>query len=202
MRNYTILGLTGPTGAGKGEVGRLLAQHGYEVIDSDILARKALEKGSPALLGLKAVFGNDIIKTSGEADRALIAKRAFSTPENTELLNSIVHPQVFALVFNEIDRIIKNGGTHIVYDAPVLFESKSRYICDSVITVLADYKLRCERIMKRDSITVEQAKMRMKAQHNNDFYVKQSDYIIYNNGDIADIARQLEQIIRRYTVAD
>ena len=62
MRKYNLVGLTGQTGAGKGVVSSVFKEKGWAVIDADKLAREALAQNSPALYGLCAAFGNDIIK--------------------------------------------------------------------------------------------------------------------------------------------
>ena len=52
-----IIGLTGPTGSGKSLVSDVAKTVGYQVINCDIIARKATEKGSYGLLRLASVFG-------------------------------------------------------------------------------------------------------------------------------------------------
>ncbi len=51
------VGLTGGIGSGKSTVSALLASHGAVVIDYDLLAREAVEPGSPALAAIAERFG-------------------------------------------------------------------------------------------------------------------------------------------------
>ena len=88
MRKAIVIGLTGQTGAGKTTVAEGLRHFGYQVIKADEIARLVTEKGSPVLQELAAVFGKDILKEDGTLDRALLAERAFATPEETKLLNA------------------------------------------------------------------------------------------------------------------
>ena len=94
MKRCRILGLTGQSGAGKSTVAEFLEQNGFYVISADLLVKKIYNSGSPCLKTIAAVFGEDIISDNGTPDRKLLAKRAFSSKENTALLSSIVHPFV------------------------------------------------------------------------------------------------------------
>ncbi len=94
MRKAIVIGLTGQTGAGKTTVAEGLRHFGYQVIKADEIARLVTEKGSPVLQELAAVFGKDILKEDGTLDRALLAERAFATPEETKLLNGVTHPEI------------------------------------------------------------------------------------------------------------
>ena len=166
---FTI-GLTGPTGAGKGFVGEELKKRGFKIIDCDYYVRKAEEKGSPVLEELAAEFGDDIL-TDGELNRRLLAQRAFESKEKTDALNRIVHPKVIELCRQQADGLC-------VLDAPQLFEANAQEDCYKVITVVAPDEMRLERILKRDNLTARQAFIRMNAQFDNDYYIKRSDYVI------------------------
>ena len=115
-----IIGLTGQTGAGKGYIGTYLRSLGFHVLDTDIYSRKICEKNSPYLRVLAEQFGNDIIE-NGILNRQLLADRAFSSPESTEKLNSILHPAILELCK-------KDSVFPSVLDAPLLFECRGNEI--------------------------------------------------------------------------
>lgn len=197
MKKCRILGLTGQSGAGKSTVASFLEQNGFYVISADLLVRKIYNSGSPCLKTLAAVFGEDIISDNGTPDRKLLAKRAFSSKENTALLSSIVHPFVTAELFTQIKKAAESGATKIVYDAPQLFESNADVICDEIISVTAEKSVRLERICKRDNISKENALMRMNAQLDEEFFRENSDYIIENNSDLSSLNVQLESLLKQ-----
>lgn len=190
MRKYKLVGLTGQTGAGKGVVSSVFRENGWGIIDADRLAREALAPKSPALYGLCAAFGDDIIKVDGTVDRPLLAKRAFSSRENTDTLNALTHPYILQLALKNIEELVSGGITNILYDAPQLIESRSHLLCDHVITVLAKEETRLERIMSRDNLSRENALLRIKAQHGEDFYINNSDTVIENNGTQEEILQE------------
>ena len=82
-----VIGLTGPTGAGKSSVTAIAEHMGFKVINCDNLARKATQKGSEGLLAVVSVFGKDILNADDTLNRTILAKKAFASKENTELLN-------------------------------------------------------------------------------------------------------------------
>lgn len=181
---FTV-GLTGPTGAGKSYVCEIFRQKGFKIIDCDKIAHELTAKNAPILAELASEFGEDVVK-NGELDRKLLASRAFDTKEHTKKLNSILHPAIAEKCKEEAQGLT-------VLDASQLFEANMQNDCYKVIGVLADEDERIKRIIARDNITEQQAKLRMSAQFDNDYFIDNCDYIIYNNGE--DIAAQTDNIL-------
>lgn len=181
---FTV-GLTGPTGAGKSYVCEIFRQKGFKIIDCDKIAHELTAKNAPILTELASEFGEDVVK-NGELDRKLLASRAFDTKEHTKKLNSILHPAIAKKCKEEAQGLT-------VLDASQLFEANMQNDCYKVIGVLADEDVRIKRIIARDNITEQQAKLRMSAQFDNDYFIDNCDYIIYNNGE--DIAAQTDNIL-------
>lgn len=181
---FTV-GLTGPTGAGKSYVCEIFREKGFKIIDCDKIAHELTAKNAPILTELASEFGEDVVK-NGELDRKLLASRAFDTKEHTKKLNSILHPAIAEKCKEEAQGLT-------VLDASQLFEANMHSDCYKVIGVLADEDVRIKRIIARDNITEQQAKLRMSAQFDNDYFIDNCDYIIYNNGE--DIAAQTDNIL-------
>lgn len=174
-----VIGLTGQTGAGKTTVAAILCEKGYAIIDTDKLARKAVE--NPEVLSmLSEQFGGDILK-DGVLDRRELARRAFATKEGGEALNAITHPEITRLAVELIHKAQENGAKAAVIDAALLFDSCLTALCDKTVSIVADENERLERIMKRDSISVEDAKLRINAQPPAEYYMEKADIIINNN---------------------
>lgn len=193
MNNKIILGLTGPTGAGKSSLTDVAVNYGFKVIDCDKIARIAVEKNSVGLKALIKVFGEEILNLDGSLNRKELADKAFSSKENTELLNKTLLPFVVKLVYSKLEGVKK-----AVLDAPTLFESGINEICTKTIAVLADKDIRLSRIIKRDNISKEAALLRINAGKNDEFYKIKSDFIIYNNGESNTYIKEFEQIIRSF----
>lgn len=195
MSKTVIVGLTGPTGAGKSAARSIFEEYGFRFVDCDILARKAVEPGAPALALLAEAFGADVIRDDGSLDRSLLASRAFPTAEGREQLNSIVHPAVITLAQEIIEECRTAGTVGVAIDAPLLFESGMNNICDAVIAVTAPDELRLQRIIVRDGITPEAARLRMAAQHECEYYSDRADYTIVNNGTRDELQQQIRSVL-------
>lgn len=172
-----IVGLTGPTGAGKSSAAALCEKLGVKHIDCDIIARKATEKGQDGLLAVIKAFGEDILNPDGTLNRKALAEKAFKNVESTELLNKTLLPIIKKMLLKEID------CEKVLLDAPTLFESGVDAICHKTVAVLSDKEIRLKRILARDNITTEQALLRINAGKNDDFYKEKCDFVIYNNAD-------------------
>lgn len=172
-----IVGLTGPTGAGKSSAAALCEKLGVKHIDCDIIARKATEKGQDGLNAVVTVFGDDILNSDGTLNRKALAEKAFKDAESTELLNKTLLPIIKKMVLTEID------CDKVLLDAPTLFESGIDDICHKTVAVLSDKEIRLKRILARDNITAEQALLRISAGKSDDFYKEKCDFVIYNNTD-------------------
>ena len=178
MADWFVLGLTGPTGAGKSTVAQELARQGGEIVDCDKLAREVTDSCRPCLQELCEAFGEDILDPSGALRRRVLAQRAFSGKEETERLNRITHPWILRLAAEQMAAAQKRGAAFAVLDAPVLYESGADASCDAVIAVLAPPALRLARIMQRDGIPEELARARMRAQQEPSFYGSRADFLI------------------------
>ena len=186
-----IVGLTGPTGAGKSSLTEIAVQNGYYVLDCDKLARKAVEKQTEGLRALVQVFGEDILLRDGTLNRKKLAEKAFSSKAETELLNKTIFPFIIDLVKEEM----KIAGK-IILDAPTLFESGLDAICDKTVAVIADTKTRLARITERDGIDEASAMLRINAGKNEEYYKERADYILYNNGDLAEFFASFTKILK------
>lgn len=195
MIKALIIGLTGQTGAGKSTVGDMLSKKGFFYIDCDKIARLVTEKGSSVLSQLADAFGNDILNENGELDRKLLAKRAFATKESTDILNHITHPAIQKLVDKKIRGAFFDGYDVAIVDAAALFESDIKDNCDIIVSVIANEDTRLKRIMNRDNISEDSAKIRIKAQLTEEYYKSHSDIIIENNSDLSELKNQIDRLM-------
>ena len=122
-----------------------------------------------------------------------MARRAFSNPEKQAILNSITHPEVTKLAVEEIHSAEKSGAKAVLIDAALLFESCLPALCSVTVSVVAEKETRLERIMKRDSISREDALIRMNAQKDEEYYKQKADIVINNNGE--DLVSQVNRVI-------
>lgn len=182
------VGLTGPSGAGKSMASAVAAEKGFFVIDCDKTARKAVEPGTPGLSALVSAFGSGILDAGGFLNRKELAAAAFSSAEKTELLNKTLLPHITALIEPELCR------EYVLLDAPTLYESGLDKKCDVTVAVLADVSERTERIIRRDGLTLNEARLRISAGKPDSFYLERADKILYNNGDFKSFLSDAEEL--------
>ncbi len=195
MAKALVVGLTGPIGSGKSSVSKIFISRGYVLVDADKLAKKVVEKGSQTLSVLAEKFGLDIINKDGTLNRKMLAQKAFSSKENTQLLNSITHPAILDCVKNKIKDNVENGRTKIIYDAPQLFESGSEILCDKIVCVIAQKEQRIERVKKRDNMSYADIENRISVQYSDEFFTLKSDYIIENNASFDELVVRTNEVI-------
>lgn len=196
MRKLFVIGLTGPTGAGKSTIAQALRARGIPILDCDIAAREITEKGSPFLAQLAEAFGQDILLPDGTLNRRLLGSRAFCDSEKTKLLNCITHPAIIARIKKQLAELAQAGNTAAVLDAPTLFEAGADALCDFTVCVVADEETRLHRIMERDGISEEQARARMSAQKPEEYYVRKCDFAIANAED-EPITRKVNLMLKK-----
>ena len=191
-----VIGLTGPTGAGKGAVAEIFQKH-YKipVINADQVYHELITPPSSCLQELVEEFGKGILLPNGHLDRRALGGIVFNDPASRERLNVITHRYVMEEVKTQMERFRLDGVPVAVFDAPQLFEAGAHRACGAVISVLADRGIRLERIMMRDNITAEAAMRRILAQKSDDFFKTHSDYIIENNGNIELLAPEVHRIL-------
>ncbi len=189
-KTMKVIGLTGPTGAGKTVVAELME---LPVVNADNVARQ-VHKNPAVLKQLCNQFGQDIA-SRGVLNRAVLATRAFSSKENTLALNAIMHPAITLEIERQLQELEQAGHTHCLLDAPLLFEADCAHLCHTTVGVLAPISVRKNRIIGRDSIPEEMALQRMNAQPDDQYYKDRCDYILLNNGDICELQEDV-QVLR------
>ncbi len=194
-KEFKIIGLTGQSGAGKSKVSKVFESYGVKTVDADTLAHLAL-KTEKCKENLRNAFGESIFDQNGEVVRKALAKLAFASKESTELLNKCTHPVITELSKEAFEKAFKEGYKAVVFDAPTLFESGLHSMCAQVVSVIADKEIRAKRIMLRDSLSFEDAMLRLNAQHPDSFYTEKSNFVIENNGTAEELTKKANNVCK------
>lgn len=190
-----IIGLTGSMAAGKSTVSALLAEMGFYILDADRLAHEVLH--SPAVTRrIAEEFGEDVLGEDGRVVHARLAEKAFSSPESTEKLNSLIHPAVIeAMLARAEEFLLEYPELPVVFDVPLLFEAGMDKYCDRVLVVAADDERRYLRIMLRDGLTREQAARRIARQMPQEDKLERADAAVWNDGTIDELRFELRKAL-------
>ncbi|MBQ1225832.1 MAG: dephospho-CoA kinase [Clostridia bacterium] len=189
-----IIGLTGPSGSGKGYVSEIFSSYGIRSIDTDKTVHALYESDKECRNELLAEFGESIFDAQGNICRKALAQIVFSDREKLLRLNSIVHKYVRKKCDEEIEKSRINGEKALIIDAPQLFEAKMEDVCDFTVAVTADTAVRIKRLSERDMLSDADIEKRIKNQHTDEFFREKADYTVINNGD-DDLILQIEKIL-------
>lgn len=192
----TILGITGPTGAGKSLLSDYLRSNGICVIDADEVYHSLLIPPSPCLDALRQTFGNEIFQRDGSLNRAALSEIVFHEEAKLALLNDTVLGFVLDEIRSMIRGLESEGQSLVAVDAPTLIESGFHKECTQVVSVLSSPDLRLDRIVTRDGISREAALARIRAQKDDGFYREHSHCVLINNGKTDDFFAQCEALLR------
>jgi len=140
--------LTGNIASGKSSVARVWARLGAPIIDADVLARRAVEPGSPALERIAQAFGPGVLEPGGGLDREAMRAIVFRDEAARRRLEAIVHPEVARLRREEEQRLEREGARIVVNDIPLLFEVGLEDEFDVVVLVDAPEAMRLERLVR------------------------------------------------------
>lgn len=193
-----IIGLTGGIASGKSTVSRMFHEAGFPIVDADIAARKVVEKGTEGARQLRAIFGAEVFQEDGELNRQKLGGIIFHDSEKREALNAVVHPLVRQWMLSERDRLIASGHAVIVFDIPLLIESKLQEMVDTIIVVYVDEKTQLERLMKRNDFSKSEAKARIASQMPLTEKISYADIVIDNSHTLDETKQQVNELIQTF----
>lgn len=177
-----VIGITGPTGAGKTTVLNVLRDMGGAVADCDAVYHGLLRTGGPMGEELKARFGGSIFDENGDLRRKELGAIVFGDPSALGDLNAITHRHIVAELERLIRRARSEGRPAIALDAIALLESGAGALCDVTVAVTAPEEVRVRRIMAREGIPEEYARARVAAQKPSAWFEARCAYTLRNDG--------------------
>lgn len=193
-----IIGVTGPTGAGKSVVCKRLGDwKGITVIDCDRVAREVVRRGERCLLDLAVEFSSAIIDKDGELNRRRLAGIVFRDRKKLRRMEGIMYPYILDRIREKAAAREAAGDRAVFLDAPTLYQSGADALCEKVAAVLAPEKDRLARIMERDALPEEEARARMMSQPGDEFFEKRADYIIRNTGETSALRLQILELMNK-----
>ena len=185
-----VVGLTGGIGSGKSLAAQFFSQLGALVIDADQLARSAIERGSEGFDEVLLRFGDTVLK-NGDIDRVALGQIVFENPQAKIDLEEIIHPRIRAEFEEAVASL--NPGQIMVYEIPLLVETKAADRFDFVITVESDPEVRKQRLRARGMFHSDIEK-RMASQATEEERRAVADCVLTNDGTEDDLLRQVENI--------
>lgn len=188
-------GLTGGFACGKSYVGRLLENLGCHVVRADELGHQVLAPGGEAYAPVLEHFGRKMLDSTGQIDRRKLAAEVFANPERLAVLNGIVHPAVFRLEDEFLERVRQGDPAGIaVVEAAILIETGSYRRFDCLILVVCTEEQQIARAMHRADCTREEVAARLRRQMPLSEKRKYADYVIDASGSKEITAEQTHRV--------
>lgn len=175
-----IIGITGPTGAGKTTALREVEKLGGAVIDCDAVYHDLLESDIALQNVLENTFG-PLRDERGAIDRKKLGTMVFGDPSKLERLNAIAQTATVERVRQMLEEYRAKGRELVAIDAISLLESPLAQLCEATVAVIAAPEVRVQRIMAREGISEDYAWSRVKAQKSDDYFTQGCDYTLYND---------------------
>jgi len=189
------VGLTGGIASGKSTVARMLAAKGALLIDLDDLAHAVQAPEGEVWRKIVRHFGPEVLCPDGKIDRAKLGECVFADRKKLDLLDSIVHPAVFAQWQRRMDAIRKSQPEAIVVsDIPLLIEAGLKPMVDLVLLVYLPPEGQIARLMARDGYSREEANKRLAAQMPIGDKPVHADIVIRNDGSLEGTRREVEEV--------
>ena len=176
----TIIGITGPTGAGKTTALNELVKLGGCIYDADAVYHDLLKSSTALRRELEDRFG-PLTDEQGEFQRKKLGAIVFADPEALADLNAISHRYVVAAIQEQLHKEQKQGTACAAIDAIALFESGLDKLCQATVAITAPPEIRVRRIMVREGISEEYARSRVAAQNPDDFFTSRCGYTLIND---------------------
>lgn len=172
-----IVGLTGGIGSGKTAVSDRFAAKGITVVDADLCSRIVVEPGQPALQKIRDHFGDSVIGSNGELDRAYLRKIVFDNADAKKWLEQLLHPLIAAETFRQLENA---QSDYVILASPLLVESQQNLICDRVLVVDVPESVQIERTTVRDNNNREQVERIMQSQASRETRLAKAHDVIEN----------------------
>jgi len=181
--------MTGGIATGKSTVCSLLKMHGFSLIDADVIAKEQLEASKSEL---RETFGDEIFD-GAKIDRKKLADIIFSSSEQREKLNALVHPKVRAEIERQAELKEKRELPYLM-DIPLFFESGD-YDCKMSMVVYTPKDIQLDRLVKREGFSLEEAKRRVEAQIDIEKKKEMADWVVDNSSDLKHLQNEVEKFV-------
>ena len=191
---FRLVGLTGGIGTGKSTVAGMFAARGVPVIDADVLARDVVAPGQPAAADIAAAWPG-VVAADGRIDRKRLGAVVFGDAAARARLEAITHPRIQALSRQRAAALAAAGHGFALYEASLLVESGRWRELDGLIVVTASPATQVARVVRRDGVSEDEARARLRAQLPQEEKLRVATHVIDNDGDLPATEAQVDRVL-------
>lgn len=194
-----VIGITGGIGCGKSTVAKLIAEAGFEVIETDELAKEIINNNNDVKNKIKEAFGTEAFNSNGSLNTKFISSIVFNE-NDTEYkaltkLNQIVHPPVIEEMINRIDALEQKGINKVFVESALIYEVELEQGFDYIIAVDCPEEKVIQRLKDKYHMSEKEILLRMKSQIPSSQKAQLADFVINNYGSTDDLKKSVDFLL-------
>ena len=185
------IAITGSIGMGKSTVAAMFAEAGIPVFDADAEVRRMQSYGGLLVEEIGRRFPGSLV--DGAIDRDRLAASVLEDRDELAALEFIVHPAVA----RARERFIEDhrGAPALLFEIPLLFETRGEGAFDHVIVVSAPPDVQRERVMARTGMSGDKLDRILARQMPDEAKRERADFVIETGGTLEETRAQVERIL-------
>lgn len=195
MKRAVRVGVTGKLGSGKSTLLRVLTECGLIVLNTDQMARDAMEDDATLRQQVIALAGAEVYN-DGKLNRQRLATKIFSDEELRSRLEAVVHPAVTQMI--ESSFRVAPPDKPVIVESALLLSHDLRKHFDYLVLVDAHDDAVLDRVRQFGALTVEDAQSRLAAQDYEHANYDEVDITVENTGTLQEFearAKTLAQML-------
>ncbi len=184
-------------------MGAGLVERGAILIDADEIVRDLQQPGEPVFNAIVRRWGPIVVAEDGTLDRAAVAAVVFKDADELAALNSIVHPAVGEeMVKRRAAAAERSPGAVVVLDIPLLVRPDGEPIAKryqnlaGIVVVDADPEVAVRRLVAQRGLSEDDARARLANQASRESRLEVADFVIDNDGAVAELEPQIDACYR------
>jgi dephospho-CoA kinase len=188
--------VTGGIGTGKSYASKIFEKNKIPVIRADDLAKEILKTEEEVKEQIIDTFGEEAYK-SGKLNTKFLADQVFTSQENVDKINAIVHPVVIDRLRTIMNQTLVSNDI-VVTEAALIFDAKMEKYFDYTILLVSDEEEKIKRVTQRDGVSEEEVRRRMKFQMDDERKKQKADFIVENSANLNDLEEKVNFFISMF----
>ncbi len=186
------IGITGSIGMGKSTVSSIFRNNNIKVWDADSEVHTLYKKGKEGYNSIISIYPE--LQDKVEINRKKVSYLLREKKIDLKLIEEIIHP----LLIKSREKFIKKNEREkiLIFDIPLLYETKAQIWLDYVITVFCSRKNQIERLKKRNDFDARKVNYLLSKQIPVNKKNKKADFVINTNQNMQQVEKQVVNIIK------
>ena len=186
------IGITGSIGMGKSTVSSIFKNNNIKVWDADFEVHNLYKKGKEGYNSIISIYPE--LKDKVEINRKKVSNLLREKKIDLKLIEEIIHP----LLIRSREEFIKKNKKDklLIFDIPLLYETKAYIWLDYVINVFCSKKNQIERLKQRENFDIKKINYLISKQISVNQKNKKADYVINTDQDLKQVERQVVNFIK------